>query len=298
MMNISVGPSTLWMLKEVNNGEWTIFDGIKEVKSRDFGAFEIVPGSVPRAYYPRDRRSLGFEPGPENEEKLSRLKDVLAEFNKIAVHTPPNGLNISSPHEEIRNESRKLFLQYIDFGLEVGAEVITFHHGTYGTIPELEPIIQSNVDFGRQALDRIGDKDLELGYEVLGGPTADREYELLSETLEGIDDERFGLNLDVGHINLVNGGDAIDWAKEFRGLIKEIHMHGTYYRSDRSPGFITHSPVSQETCVDFNALFSTLARGDFSGPVISEIHAPDLLSYLDFSLEAKNLIENSEGIDS
>lgn len=290
--NYDVGVSTLWMPTKMD-GQKSIFDSLERVIDKGFDAIEIVPGRFPRANYPRDKTSVGFSPDKIGEKFLGKLEEALAFFGTVAVHSPHMELNIASMNKGIRKESVRQFTRCIDIGERIGADVITFHHGgaVGGTNPELEPLIDHNVKFGRKAARRAEETGIEMGYEVLGGTIADRELELLKETISRIGSPKFGINLDVGHVNLVNGGDAVDWAEEFKNEVKEIHLHGTYYRSDRSPGFTTHSPVSQEDCIDFKDLFSALKGSEFSGPIITEIHAPTIEKYLEFSREARQMVE-------
>ena len=300
--SFEVGVSTLWMPTDQKGG-LTLFEALERVKRRGFRTVELVPGRFPRASYPNDRTSVGFYPDSVGERFMEKLTEVLTDFNTVTVHSPHMELNIASLNDGIREESLRQFYQCVDIGKRLGADVVTFHHGgaVNGTNPRLEKIIDYNVQFGREALRRAGDTDIQLGFEILGGALADREFELLKETILRIGSDKFGINLDVGHVNIVNGGNAVEWAREFGDSVKEIHLHGTYYRSDREPGFTTHSPVSQEDCIIFEDLFSVLEEFEFGGPIITEIHAPDLGTYLDYSVEAKEMVGSfiiQGGIDS
>lgn len=287
------GVSTLWMPTEQEGG-LTLLEALKRVKERGFETLELVPGRFLRASYPHDRTSVGFYPDEVEDEFMEELEESLSDFNTVTVHSPHMELNIASLNDGIRKESLRQFYQCIDIGKRLGADVVTFHHGgaVSGTNPRLEKIVEYNVKFGKEVLRRSDDTQVQLGYEVLGGALADRELELLREILTRIGSKRFGINLDVGHVNIVNGGNAAEWAREFGEDLKELHLHGTYYRSDREPGFTTHSPLSQEDCIAMEDLFSVLEQYKFDGPIVTEIHAPDLATYLDYSEEAKEMVNS------
>lgn len=288
------GVSTLWMDYESSDGI-SIFDAIKMVKRADFKAIEIVPGTLPRGKYPHDHLSVGFYYDDVSDQFLGRLAEALDDFSMITVHSPHVDLNVASLNKGIRKESIRQYIQCIELANKIGAQVVTFHHGgsNSGYRPNLDDIIEMNVNFGIRSAELAERYDLQMGYEVLGGAIADKEHEFFKRTLKGINSDRFGINLDIGHVNMVSGGSAIDWAKDFPEELKEIHLHGTYYRSDRRSEFITHSPLSMEEIIEIPQLLNCLEQSGFEGPIITEIHAPDIQSYLEVSKDALNILKSN-----
>lgn len=291
--DIHFGVSTLWM--PPFHGE-TIFEAIDAARRTDLEAFEIVPEVAPRFGRPSQLMSIGFYPDDVDEAFFHRLTEEVSGFSTVTVHSPNVDLNIASTNRGIREESVRQYLQLIEMAHMLGANPVTFHHGqglsgVRVDEREFERIVNHNVDFAMQALE-LGEKyDIELGYENLGGPTAPVEKVLLQKILEQIGNPRFGINLDIGHLSL-GDGEPKDWIGVFGGVIKEVHMHGTYWRRDRDPAPTTHSPLEMEDCFSFAEIMGELHRTDFSGPIIFEIHAGDIATYLDFAASGKQLLQS------
>lgn len=289
-LNEQLGVSTCWMPSQ---GE-TIFEAIEMAKDKGFKAFEIVPEVTPRFGHPHQVMSIGFYPGAVDEKFVGALAEAVADFSMVTVHSPNVDLNIASINPGIRQESTRQFLELIKLAHRIGANPVTFHHGQSSSNVniderEFERIIKHNTEFAFQALELAERYDLQLGYENLGGSTIPVEKVLLETTLERIGNPRFGLNLDIGHLPLV-GGEPKEWITRFGPFIKEVHLHGTYYRGDRDLPLINHSPLEMEDHFDFKEILKDLKRVGFTGPMIFEIFAKDTATYLEFSQRGKEFL--------
>ena len=285
-----LGVSTCWM---PSRGE-TLFEAIEMAKDKGFKAFEIVPEVTPRFGHPHQVMSIGFYPGDVDKKFVEALTEAVADFSLVTVHSPNVDLNIASINPGIRQESTRQFLELIKLAHRIGANPVTFHHGQSSPNVnidkrEFERIVKCNIEFAFQALELAERYDLQLGYENLGGSTIPVEKVLLETTLERIGNPRFGLNLDIGHLPLV-GGEPKEWIAQFGPFIKEVHLHGTYYRGDRDLPLINHSPLEMEEQFDFKEIVEHLKQEGFSGPMIFEIFAKDIATYLEFSQSGKELL--------
>ena len=280
------GVSTLWM----PSPGATLFAAIELAKEDGFPALEIVPTQAPQG----DWYSLGFSPGDVDTTFYEKLAEHSASFPCVTVHSPHTELNIASRNPVIRRESVRQYLQCIEIARLIGAKVVTFHHGA-PPLPvtidkeEFDLLVAYNVEFALQAAELAEKYGLEMGFENLGGPTAKVERELLGEILHRVKNPRFGINLDIGHVHLADG-DPLGWIRDFGTQIKEVHTHGTYCRLDRNPPFINHSPLEMETRSNLQEIFHKLKNIGFFGPFIFEIFAPDLLTYLKFAQQGKDLL--------
>jgi len=285
-----LGVSTCWM---PSRGE-TLFEAIEMAKDKGFKAFEIVPEVTPRFGHPHQVMSIGFYPNDVDKKFVEALTEAVADFSLVTVHSPNVDLNIASINPGIRQESTRQFLELIELAHRIGANPVTFHHGQSSPNVnidkrEFERIVKCNIEFAFQALELAERYDLQLGYENLGGSTIPVEKVLLETTLERIGNPRFGLNLDIGHLPLV-GGEPKEWIAQFGPFIKEVHLHGTYYRGDRDLPLINHSPLEMEEQFDFKEIVEYLKQEGFSGPMIFEIFAKDIATYLEFSQSGKELL--------
>ena len=93
----------------------------------------------------------------------------------------------------------------------IGARVVSFHHSG----------VEASVEFGRQALPFAHEHDLLLAYE-----NGAQSMPVIAEILGRLDDERFGLLLDVGHA--ANGRtDASDIIESCRRAKEQlVRLHG------------------------------------------------------------------------
>jgi len=289
-LNEQLGVSTYWM---PSRGE-TIFEVIKLTKDKGFKVFEIVPEVAPRFGRPSQVMGVGFYPGAVDEKFVEALAEAVADFSMVTVHSPNVDLNIASINPGIRQESTRQFLELIELAHRIGANPVTFHHGQSSPNVniderEFERIVKYNTEFAFQALELAERYDLQLGYENLGGSTIPVEKVLLETTLERIGNPRFGLNLDIGHLPLVRG-EPKEWIARFGPFIKEVHLHGTYYRGDRDLPLINHSPLEMEDYFDFKEIIGTLKQAGFTGPMIFEIYAKDIVTYLEFAQRGKEFL--------
>jgi sugar phosphate isomerase/epimerase len=119
----------------------------------------------------------------------------------------------------------------------------------------------------RKALPYAYEHELRLAYE--NGP----DIGALEPILEEIDDDRFGLLLDVGHV--ANGRhDAVALIKKWADQLVEVHASGVYtgnqYRPTDGWG-IDHFPLEMNDAVNYPAILKALKAVGFGGPIVLEI---------------------------
>lgn len=76
--------------------------------------------------------------------------------------------------------------------------------------------------------------------------------------------------LDVGHFTL-DGGDALEFLLEHRGLIGEVHLHDALPGNVEGPGLKDHLPLGRGQ-VDYVGIMNELAEGDYQGVLILEVN--------------------------
>lgn len=280
------GVSTLWM----PSPEATLFAAIKLAKEMGFPVLEIVPTQAPQG----DWYSLGFDLEDVDATFYQKLAEHTTDFSCVTIHAPHIELNIASKTLAIRRESVNLYLKCVEIARLISAKVVTFHYGAPAlpvTIDkeEFNFLVNCNVEFALRAAELAERYDMEMGFENLGGPTAKVERELLGEILHKVKSQRFGINLDIGHIYLADG-DPFQWIQDFGAQIKEVHAHGTYRRLDRTPPFINHAPLDMGKRSDLERIFCELKNIGFFGPYVFEIFAPDIITYFKFVQHGSNFL--------
>ncbi len=236
----------------------TLDEAIASVSESGFDTFEIVPADFQGAGgFPFTGKNPGVRPGTFDKSEREHLKKKLSCFSQVTVHAPHIGVNIGSRNPGWKEESVRQYLECIEFARDIGAKIVSFHHAGIGP----------SVEFAKTALSLAYKYELYLAFEnglSISG---------LAQTLEEINDKRFGLLLDVGHA--ANGrlevGKVID---KFAGKLFEIHASGVYRGDSYFPpdGWgIDHFPLEMNDYVDYPMIMEKLKGNGYRGPIILEI---------------------------
>ena len=279
-----IGVSTFFMIDEGEGLE----KALNTASEAGFQVLEIVPTIVQgNIGYPETKKSLGFCLDDITSKKMSALKKWASSFSCLTVHSPNLDLNIASHNPGIRKESQRQYIQCIDFAKELGARSVTFHPGITNRgefFGDDDFIEECNIEFGLKVKKLLDRENIISGYENVAGI----RFEMLRKIIEEIDSPRFGLCLDVGHCYLAPDAKPLKILDSLNHKIVEIHLYGTYHRPDR--GFETHQPLEMEDCMDFEKFFSILKSKNVKSPLILEILAPSIRSYMEFCVSAKKCI--------
>jgi len=225
----------------------TIDQAIIDISKSGFNTFEIIPADFQGAGgFPFTWKNPGVWPRTFGKEKREELKHKLSCFSQVTVHAPHIGVDIGSCNPGIREESMKQYIDSIEFAHDIGSKIVTFHHGG----------IAESIEFGRKAVPYAHKYDLRFGYEN-GGIESIKE---LKTIIAQINDEKFGLLLDVGHA-CEHAPKCID---TFRDKIVEIHASGVYRDID-------HFPLEMNEGVDYPLVIRKLKNIGYQGPIIFEI---------------------------
>gem|GEM_PF-421738 len=285
-----LGVSTLFM---PDNGE-TFLDGLDAACDRGWQSLEIVPALYHgHTGYPHTRWCLGVDLDALSNAELDRIAASVSRFALCNVHSMCVDVNISSRNTGILTESVRQYLQCAEFAARIGARSVTFHPGLPrpgDCIGDEAYVIEQNVAFGKRIADFCEQRGLLAGYENLGGfPT----LAVMREIIDRIGSPRFGLHLDVGHAWLVGPTNPLEWIRELGPQIVSMHLHGTYHRPDR--GFANHQSLALDECTDLAGIAAGLDQAGFNGPVVFEILAPNIPSYLNKAAESRDLFLAAAG---
>ena len=223
-----------------------------------FDALEIIPADFQGAGgFPYTSLNPGIWPRTCPGAERDRIRERLSCFSQVTVHAPHLGVDIGSRNPGIRQESERQYVECIEFAVDIGVRIVSFHHAG----------IEPSVQFARKALPYAHEHDLLMAFE--NGPN----LMPLRRILEQIDDDRFGLLLDVGHA--ANGGlEATAIMDEFAARLVEIHASGVYRGAERyvQDGWgIDHFPFELNDAVDYPGIVAKLEEIGFLGPIVLEI---------------------------
>lgn len=218
---------------------------VRQLHDAGFPVFELIPADFQGAGgFPYSALNPGVWPDDCDEAETERLRDQLSCFDTLTLHAPHLGTMFGSPNPGVREVANQQYRDFMKFAVQLGARILSFHHAG----PE------ASIEFAREALPYAHEHDLVLAYE--NGPNVGA----LEFILEQIDDERFGLLLDVGHV--ANGRrDAAELIRKWGSRLVEIHASGVYtgdqYRPTDGWG-IDHFPLEMNDAVDYPAVLAAL----------------------------------------
>ena len=121
-----------------------------------------------------------------------------------------------------------------------------------------------------------------MGYET-GLP------ERLKRVCDEIGDSRWGINLDMGHVEAFNAIPTEKVIKEFGQRIVEVHVNSlTQYFG----GIIEHQPLERNNILDYPRIFKVLKKENYTGPLVIEMLGKDIPQALEVAQRAKEFILN------
>ena len=242
-------------------------EAIDLLQKAEFGTFEIIPADYMGAGgYPYSALNPGMWMRDFGQSQRRELRKKLGCFDLVTVHAPHLGINVNSRNPGIAEESIRQCIECFEFAHDIGSRMVTFHN--YG------------LEFARIATRYAHQYDVQTGYE--NGPASGG----LIDTIEEIDDGRFGLLIDVGHT--VNGHhDPAKLIEENSDKLVEVHISGGVYRSEhRFPidGWgMDHFPFELNDGVDYPSIVNKLDKVGYQGPIILEIcyarYAHEIIEY-------------------
>lgn len=252
-------------------------------RAEGFDGFEVLLGAFgsEAALWPRTCDS----------ERYDRLRRQLAPFRCVLVRATVEDMNIAGINQGQREESVRQYIECVDFARGIGADVISFHPGTqtWGFVSDPEEIIERNVAFGAQALERVNPDGPLLAFKTCG-----TSLEEMRATMERIGSERFGVDLSIGAIacreevpadarRLTN--EIGHWITALHKWIKVVHLSGVHQRWHTAR--LDECPFEMNNCVDYCRVLEQLGRTGYDGPLVLEIRAPNVAAMIRYAKTAR-----------
>jgi len=280
-----VGFSTLFMR---SNG-YSLLEALDLGYDAGFRTVEVVPTTIQgNTGYPTTGFSVGIDLDEATPQEIDELAASLARFPRRNVHSMSRDINIASRNAGIARESVRQFMQCAQFAVDIAAQSVTFHIGLPNLgeqIGDEQFVIERNIEFGKRIAEFAENHNLKAGYENLGGfPNISQ----MQEIIDRVGSPRFGCHLDVGHVWLAGDKDPVRWVNELGPHLVAVHVHGTYHRPDR--GFENHQSLELDDCTDFPALLAALNACGFDGPMILELLAKDIPTYLQMCQRSRDIL--------
>jgi len=268
---------------------------IKAVELAGFKTIEILAGDF--------SKKATIWPRTCGVEERKEIKRQLKSFSSVLVHASYEGVNICSINHGQREESVKQYLECIEFAHDIGAKIVSFHPGTQtpGNFANSKEIVNYNIEFGKRALEKAYEYDLELTFETVNISLPD-----IKEIINNINDSRFGLNLNCGAIaktidltadDIASTQKILKWMNQFKRKIVVIHISGVHQRWHLNR--LDLCPLEMNNCINYFPIIKKLRQSQYKGPVVLEIIARDADSVIRYCQSAREKLlfyrDRSEG---
>jgi sugar phosphate isomerase/epimerase len=261
----------------------TIYDAIRLVHQAGFSGFEIVP-TLDQAQlgYPFNHPNVGTDLFEASDADLDRLKEALAVFKWVTVHSPHLDWNLASANRHLRRLTWDYYDKCIELAIRLRAAAMTFHMGgaTWGYIRGEDETHRYHLDFANHAAARAKPHHLPVGYEA-GSLEQLKHY---CDRVPG-----WGINLDIGHAHMAAGTDDgyLRFFDAFKGRIAEVHHNGVNQYWGR---YMEHQPPHLNNTLDFPTTYHRLRDDGYPGPIVCEIQGQDIPQAIRHCQESKQMI--------
>ena len=198
----------------------------------------------------------------ENREKTIEDMTKAAAGRRIIVHGPFTELIPCAIDERARNLAMERHMESLQVCRELGAGKLILHSGWIPSMYFPSWQVEKSVEYWKKLVEEVGAAAPDT--DKAGAPTAgcgsfpsedfticvenvfEPEPDTLIEIIDGVDDPRLKICLDVGHANAVKtGGPVEEWIEKMGERISHLHLHNNDGRSD-SHGELTDGELDMD----------------------------------------------------
>lgn len=182
--------------------------------------------------YPVGIESIEFSIG----DSLDRAMEAVEEYKKripqmekypLLLHGPFLDLNPVSYDSQIAEVSKRRFCQTLQIAKELHAKGVVFHTCFVPAINFLTGWPERQIDFWKEILEQQ-EREMEIYLENVFDP----HWQPLLEIAQGVNHERFGICLDVGHVHAYSQQPVKEWIQNLGPYIKHVHLHDNHGKKD------------------------------------------------------------------
>ena len=155
---------------------------------------------------------------------------------KAIVHGPFTDLAPAAFDHRFRQLTRDRLDQAAEGTLRLGLSRMVVHTGYIPLVFDPRWQVKESVVFWREFLE-----DKPEDFVVLLENVMDEEPALLLDIVEGVDDPRMRICLDVGHVNAISPKKVTEWIEALGPQIRHFHLHNNDGRRD------LHAPLTEGT---------------------------------------------------
>lgn len=165
----------------------------------------------------------------ENLDNLDKLiqdvKKDIKDVNKLILHGPFTEIHPASIDHRFKEEALKRLDEAYVVAKAFDIKKMVLHNGW---IPFIYFKEYQRVRGKEFFLEYMKEKEIALAIENV---LEDEPY-MMKDMLSDINDERIGICLDIGHLNVASSIDVITWIDVLGKYIKHFHLHNNFKDKD------------------------------------------------------------------
>ncbi|MBR4079566.1 MAG: sugar phosphate isomerase/epimerase [Christensenellaceae bacterium] len=155
------------------------------------------------------------------------VENCLDSAERFVLHAPFAELHPSAIDPLVLGIAKKRFRQAAELARKYGVKRMVVHSGYVPNVYFKEWFTERSVAFWKEFLE-----ELPNDFELLLENVMDDEPQTLKRVAEAVQAPRFGLCLDVGHVNAISDIPPCDWIAEYGTMLKHVHLHNNHGVND------------------------------------------------------------------
>ncbi len=173
----------------------------------------------------------------DNIDEITRveIKELAEELAiKLTIHSVFSDINIAAINESVRNLSLVQIKKSIDFAVDIGSKIVTFHPGVFGAIGASYPKItqERNVKSIEELTKYASERKIILGLENMPIMPMNQPEDAISpqkmlQIISAIDSSNLKITWDIGHSHTTKYSFA-EFFNSFREHVVHIHLHDNH----------------------------------------------------------------------
>jgi len=164
------------------------------------------------------------------------VRNCLKKSSRFTMHAPFAELSPASIDPLVLEIVNKRFRQAASLACELNVKHMVVHSGYIPNVYFKEWFIQRSILFWKDLL-----LELPNDFELFLENVMDDEPQTLKAIADGVNDPRFRLCLDVGHLNILSKISAEEWIHAYGTSLGHVHLHNNHTDWD------THSSLFEGT---------------------------------------------------
>ena len=156
------------------------------------------------------------------------VRKKMSRAGRFVFHGPFNELCPAAIDPLVVDITKKRYRQAIELAAAYGINRMVIHSGYTPLVYYKEWFTEKSVQFWREFLDETP-QNIVFCYENVMEDSPDMPYEIVS----AVEDDRFGLCLDIGHAStMVSQVPPEEWVKKYGKLLNHVHLHSNEGKMD------------------------------------------------------------------